>query len=211
MYNVTLPVMADLDPKTPPQQFHTLHETPAVAKRTHDADYRHGSLGQGRIAVLEELCSVQEVTIEWFLSNLIPERFRGEKMGPSVLTDVTGSLSKSEMTGGCWSAFPIEPSKSQLPETTAFAPFKSVVDAISAAVSRLKPTSTYQSTPERAPLSVRSNATRPDGAFVLTQSTTQTLSEWWNIVCALEFKKTDGEEDRNDVSLLIRALQKNKC
>lgn len=63
-------------PKTPPQQFHT-----PVAKRTHDADYRHGSLGQGRIAVLEELCSMQEVTLEWFLSNLIPECFRGEKMG----------------------------------------------------------------------------------------------------------------------------------
>ena len=62
--------MANLDPKTPPQQFHTLHETPAVAKRTHDADYRHGSLEQGQVAVLEELCSVQEVSLEWFLSNL---------------------------------------------------------------------------------------------------------------------------------------------
>lgn len=74
--------------------------------------------------------TIWDHTLEWFLSNLIPERFRGEKMGPSVLIDVTGSLSKTETTGGCWSAFPTEPSKSQLPETTAFAPLKSVVNAI---------------------------------------------------------------------------------
>ncbi len=97
--------------------------------------------------------------------------------GPSFFINVTESLSKSSTTGGRWSAFPTDLSKSQLPETTAFAPFKSVVDAISVAVSRLNPTSTYRSTPERAPLSVRSNATRPDGDFALTQSTTQTLSE----------------------------------
>jgi hypothetical protein len=89
-------------------------------------------------------------------------------------------------------------------------PFKSVVDAISAAVSQSNPTSTYSSTPERAPLSVRSNATRPDGDFALTQWTTQTLSEWWNIVCALEFKKTDGEEARDDVRLPIHAPPKQQ-
>jgi hypothetical protein len=34
------------------------------------------------------------------------------------------------------------------------------------------------------------------------------LSQWWDIVCALEFKKTDAEEERNNVSQPIHKCPK---
>ncbi|KAF8880268.1 hypothetical protein BD779DRAFT_1803027 [Infundibulicybe gibba] len=138
---------------------------PAKADRTRDANYRSSNHAQGQTVVLQELGPVPVVELDWFLSNLLPEASSKSNMENDSNTEI-GDFIKNLTSGGIGRA---------VATATGDPKIKSHLSQ----------------------LSKKNNESQRDGFFALGDEATRIRatgsSEWWDIICPIEFNKSRGK------------------
>jgi hypothetical protein len=129
------------------------------------------------------------------------------------VADVKATLiSEGVVTGGRWSAFPIDPAKQEGHEDVVFSGLVNVNDSIVKAANLDQPRTCIFTArrPHKSPTSTRPNKTRPDGCR-LHQGRIPWQREplpphdlefvrWEDVVVAEEYKKRKAYDDVRDVS-----------
>ena len=109
-----------------------------------------------------------------------------------------------------WRGFETPPNDSQKYERFVFQPLVGVFNDVSKSVSRDKTLSAVlrmQHNPDSPPLSNRVNSSRPNGFLELLErksvDTEVGKSNWEDIPVSMEFKKSDSNKNKHDVSLMF--------
>ncbi|KAI5117344.1 hypothetical protein M0805_006243 [Coniferiporia weirii] len=213
-------------PKTPPRTSASLNapalhpswfeDTPARARSVDEHTYRNGTLDERRAAILSDLGqSIPEVDLDFFTNNVLPPL----RDGFNVDEIVTSLESKKIIKEGRWEWFEEDPMRKQCTETEAFKPvvdiFESIVRAANEKSHGHEQTLTLRMAPNSAPVSERSNRTRPDGFMILKEAEDKFGSDekarrsWYDLALAFETKK-DGSDplQRDDnVSKQVYSMQ----
>jgi hypothetical protein len=163
--------------------------------------------------VLEDLGPyVQQVTFQEFMDFLAP---------PQPVFDLEATMKTLKAGRGAaltasarWKAFKNEPKNQSGTEDEIFKPmlqiFNKIVDAIinNSKLSRDDSLVEFMQNPSSVPMSNnRHNATRPDGYLVLKSRSLGTTISWNDILLSCEYKRNDGHEDLDDVSVHLRGLK----
>jgi hypothetical protein len=199
------------NPQTPPRQQGPINqETPVYSKSVHGSlPYQSGKLNDAKLAVLNDLGQhVPEVTFQDFLDYLAPSQptFNLEATMETLKADPEGIIPAT----GRWKAFDSDPKDKSRLEDVVFAPIPNIFDTVvRAIIANSDLTSTHVSVlflqnPSIAPTSsARQNATRPDGYMVLKEGFKEGHVSWDNILLSCEYKRMDGENQLNDVSIRV--------
>jgi hypothetical protein len=188
-------------------------------------------LDDARATIVEDLGEIPVVSVNFFIQHALPP------VENSVIQAIKTSLvrSKDITNRGRWSCFPKDPKDSSKTETDAFRGLSTVYSKVVHAASpimKVQPRLDFTYKPNEAPVSERTNDTRPDGALELKVkkslsvgvldssgggsvrrsvrlgSLFETLkdpkSHWEDIVLPCEFKL--HEKDYLDVSRFVPVL-----
>lgn len=138
----------------------------------------------------------------------------GAIMNELQTTDQNGRTAlKKDSDKYSWASFPKQPKESKETEDMVFKQLEGITQDISAAVGRLRsekgtPTQhfVYKNNPHVTPESQHrdDNRSRPDGYFLNSSERerggrSESEVSWWDIGPLGEFKKSDGQDDLNDV------------
>ncbi|KAI6140067.1 hypothetical protein EDD17DRAFT_1499893 [Pisolithus thermaeus] len=199
--------------RTPPQKAIPTPDTVPRPKETSSREYRSGDLKLGRSAVLRDLGEIPSVSLEYFKSAALPplrQQIDVTQIKESLQRDATvwsGELQR-------WAKFKTDPKKSGESEDETFKPLSEVFDAVVREASKTASTPAklrFASRPSEAPISERTNSTRPDAYLLLVDKKSVDIPEdkahtgkklpdsWDNITVSFEYKKGNGDTDRKDV------------
>jgi hypothetical protein len=196
------------NPTSPREQDRINRETPVRQKSVHESySYQTGKLYGSKQAVLDDLGQhVPQVTFQDFLDHLAPHQpnFDLEATMETLKRDPEGIIPDT----GRRSAFNKDLKDQPAHEDTVFEPmpeiFRSVVRAI---IANSDLTSDHVSVgflqnPTKAPTSnARQIATKPDGYMALKETLQEGNDSWHGILLSCEYKRRDGVEQLNDVSI----------
>jgi hypothetical protein len=191
--------MPSPNPQSPfRQQVELSHESPVRVKNVHsNPSYQNDLLEDARLAVLDDLGScIPEIPFQTFMDHLAPPQPDFNLKATIMSLKSASILTASDK----WTVFDKAPKDRDCSEDAAFKPipdiFTQVVDEI-VANSQSKLTKGDRSTdfvqnPSRAPTSAeRHNASRPDGYLLVKDRK----------VLSCEYKRKDGDEELDDVSI----------
>jgi hypothetical protein len=179
-------------------------------KSTPVAPYQNDDLEEARLDVLHDLGSaVPQVTLQTFMDFLAPPRpdFDIEATINELRSMPGGILSAS----GRWEAYNEEPKDQSGGEGAVFNPLTEIFNKIVAAViassnsklTALDRSVEFAQNPSRAPTSAdRYNATRPDRYLLVKDRLDRETTSWADIVLSCEYKREDGMDQLDDVSIL---------
>jgi hypothetical protein len=188
------------------------HDSPVHAKAVHSShSYQNGLLEDARLAVLQDLgTTIPEIPLQTFIDFLTPTK-------PQFDIGTTINVLKSESilsASGRWSAFEKEPKDQVGHENDIFKPMTNIfTKAVDAIIKHSDLTDSPRSidflqNPNSAPKSAeRHNATKPDGYLLVKDRLEQGVVSWADVVLSCEYKKEEGDEHLDDVSL----PQKHRC
>ena len=157
--------------------------------------------------MLEDLgATIPQVSLQDFIAHLAPPQphFDLEATVRALDADPEGLLPPDSR----WKAFDVDPKDQNGTEDTIFQPlpeiFNKVVEKITAN-SMLAADNClveFLHNPTMAPTSIeRHNMTRPDGYLVLKDGGNGKLVSWADVLLSCEYKRKDGPEDLDDVSI----------
>lgn len=208
---ITFPIMLSPTSQSPPRQQSSIsHESPVYPKKVHSSrSYQSGLLGDARFAVLEDLgSSIPEVPLQDFMKFLAPPQPQFNVVAAMNTLKLDTILSASDR----WTAFDNQPKDQRAVENDVFKPitniFEKVVDAI------IKHSDTdltedccsidFLQNPNGTPKSEdRHNISRPDGYLLVKDRLDKHAVSWADVVLSCEYKKQGGDEQLDDVSLLL--------
>jgi hypothetical protein len=165
---------------------------------------------------LNSLCSmtlgqhVPEVTFQDFLDYLAPPQptFNLEATMETLKADPEGIIPAT----GRWSTFDSDPKDQYKLEDVVFATMPNIFNTVvRAIIANSDLTSTHVSVqflqnPSMAPtLGARQDATRPDSYLVLKERFQEEHVSWDNILLSCEYKRMDGQNQLNDVSIRVNS------
>ena len=184
-----------------------LSDTPTRPKANQSSNY-FGKLAKARPTVMDNLGStIPMITFEKMLSHVLPQLDLDFQATWNKL--VQGGHLEQEQATYKWSAFPTLPKNAHGTELIVFSKIKAIQDAIVAnAVFSSGPrpqTAEYASDPASRMESVRiENRGKPDGCGRLQFNQEQYVEPGWMCVAwAEEYKKSDTEINRYDVSYTV--------
>jgi hypothetical protein len=201
--------MSSPNSQSPPRQQVTLsYESPVRAKHVHsNPSYQNDLLEDARLAVLADPGScIPEIPFQTFMDHLAPPQ-------PEFDIEATmKSLKSSSILTALdrWAVFDKSPKDQDCPEDIAFKPipdiFKKVVDAIilnsQTKLTKENCSIDFLQNPNRAPTSAeRYNGSRPDGYMLVNDRVNPEVVSWSDVVLSCEYKRKDGDEELDDVSV----------
>jgi hypothetical protein len=203
--------MSSANSRTPPrQQIILSHEFPVHAKKVHSShSYQNGLLDDSRLAVLEDLGSrIPEITLQSFMDFLVPPQpdFDIRATMETLKSDPEGILAGSDG----WTAFEKKPKDQIGKEDAIFKPMSNIFRKVVAAVIKNSPSNLtdkncsidFLQNPTMAPKSAeRHNASRPDGYMLVKDRSQLETVSWADIVLSCEYKRKEGDEDLDDVTM----------
>lgn len=193
---------------TPPQQNQGfINDNPPAPKSvSSNRAYQTDELDDARLAVLQDLGeTVPQITLKDFMEHVAPRQPDFDLEG-TLKTLRKGPKPTLSPQSGRWAAFEKEvPANQTDHEDAVFKPLvtigKKVVKAIIAnSPSKNESTAELTHNPTFTPFSERTNATKPDGYFLLRERSHPDGSAWADIALLCEYKKHSSDADIYDVS-----------
>jgi hypothetical protein len=135
-------------------------ETPRHPWYTSGPSYRSGTLTEAQNALILDIGSIPKVSYEFFVDSVMPVPTATSSLD---LTKIKATLLENgSITGGRWSAFPIDPAKAEAREEVVFSVLISINTCIIKAAG-LDGGNSFLQRPHESPASSRANKTRLDG------------------------------------------------
>jgi hypothetical protein len=159
-----------------------------------------------RLAAMQDLRSVPVVPTEFLFSHVLPP------VPPTVdLENLKANLrSKNVVRKIGWRGFETPPNNSKNKDSLVFQPLVGVFNNVLESVPRdetLSAVLQMKLGPDSAPFSKRTNKSRPDAFLELLKRKSVDAdvrqSNWEDISVSMEFKKSDSDRDKHDVSQLF--------
>ena len=159
-----------------------------------------------RLAAMQDLRSVPVVPIKFLFSHVLPP------VPPTVdLDKLKANLrSKNVVRKNGWRRFETPPNNSKKKGSLVFQPLVDVFNDVLESVPRdetLSAVLQMKLSPDSAPYSKRTNRSRPDAFLELLKrksvDANVSKSHWEDISVSMEFKKSDSDRDKHDVSQLF--------